>query len=151
MKICSQVKAEIQNVGREVIMSILDSITSLIQMAKNLMNAVVKTMKMSYIALVKIVQNQSPLGLGTQLWCQEWRPWKKKIPWLKERSQRKFMQLFRLGSTKKTIHIEFGGKHIYWNNSSTLAPFFFFFWSSQFLNLLSRRELPLVPLLQSPG
>lgn len=48
-------------------MSILDSITSLIQMAKNLMNAVVKTMKMSYIALVKIVQNQSPLGLGTQL------------------------------------------------------------------------------------
>ncbi|OWK08004.1 CTNNA3, partial [Cervus elaphus hippelaphus] len=62
LKICSQVKAEIQNLGGELIMSALDSVTSLIQAAKNLMNAVVQTVKMSYIASTKIIRIQSPTG-----------------------------------------------------------------------------------------
>ena len=40
----------------------LDSVTSLIQAAKNLMNAVVQTVKMSYIASTKIIRIQSPTG-----------------------------------------------------------------------------------------
>uniref|UniRef100_A0A8V0Y194 Catenin alpha 3 n=1 Tax=Gallus gallus TaxID=9031 RepID=A0A8V0Y194_CHICK len=62
LKICSQVRAEIQNLGGELIVSALDSVTSLIQAAKNLMNAVVQTVKMSYIASTKIIKIQSPTG-----------------------------------------------------------------------------------------
>ena len=48
-----QVKADVQNVSGELIVSGLDSATSLIQAAKNLMNAVVLTVKASYVASTK--------------------------------------------------------------------------------------------------
>ncbi len=47
LNITSKVKADVQNVSGELIVSGLDSATSLIQAAKNLMNAVVLTVKVS--------------------------------------------------------------------------------------------------------
>ncbi|KAK7790187.1 hypothetical protein R5R35_002960 [Gryllus longicercus] len=53
MNITSKVKADVQNISGELIVSGLDSATSLIQAAKNLMNAVVLTVKCSYVASTK--------------------------------------------------------------------------------------------------
>jgi catenin alpha len=56
LDITSKVKADVQNVSGELIVSGLDSATSLIQAAKNLMNAVVLTVKASYVASTKYRQ-----------------------------------------------------------------------------------------------
>ncbi|KPI99619.1 Catenin alpha [Papilio xuthus] len=53
IQITSKVKADVQNISGELIVSGLDSATSLIQAAKNLMNAVVLTVKASYVASTK--------------------------------------------------------------------------------------------------
>ncbi|CAG7819895.1 unnamed protein product [Allacma fusca] len=53
LNITSKVKADVQNISGELIVSGLDSATSLIQAAKNLMNAVVLTVKASYVASTK--------------------------------------------------------------------------------------------------
>ncbi|CAF0943276.1 unnamed protein product [Rotaria sordida] len=53
LDITSKVKADVQNISGELIVSGLDSATSLITAAKNLMNAVVLTVKASYIASTK--------------------------------------------------------------------------------------------------
>nr|CAB3234268.1 catenin alpha-2 [Phallusia mammillata] len=53
LNMCAKVKAEVQNISGEMIVSGLDSATSLIQAAKNLMNAVVLTVKSSYVASTK--------------------------------------------------------------------------------------------------
>jgi len=53
LNITSKVKADVQNVSGELIVSGLDSATSLIQAAKNLMNSVVLTVKASYVASTK--------------------------------------------------------------------------------------------------
>ncbi|EDS25831.1 actin binding protein [Culex quinquefasciatus] len=53
IQITSKVKADVQNISGELIVSGLDSATSLIQAAKNLMNAVVYTVKYSYVASTK--------------------------------------------------------------------------------------------------
>ncbi|XP_039229482.1 catenin alpha isoform X2 [Drosophila yakuba] len=53
IKITSKVKADVQNISGELIVSGLDSATSLIQAAKNIMNAVVLTVKYSYVASTK--------------------------------------------------------------------------------------------------
>lgn len=53
MNITSKVKADVTNISGELIVSGLDSATSLIQAAKNLMNAVVLTVKASYVASTK--------------------------------------------------------------------------------------------------
>ncbi|XP_038220308.1 catenin alpha [Zerene cesonia] len=53
IQITSKVKADVQNISGELIISQLDSATSLIQAAKNLMNAVVLTVKASYVASTK--------------------------------------------------------------------------------------------------
>ncbi|XP_047499525.1 catenin alpha-like isoform X5 [Penaeus chinensis] len=53
LNITSKVKADVQNISGELIVSGLDSATSLIQAAKNLMNAVVLTVKCSYVASTK--------------------------------------------------------------------------------------------------
>ncbi|XP_070608267.1 catenin alpha-3 isoform X1 [Erythrolamprus reginae] len=116
LKICSQVKAEIQNLGGEVIMSALDSVTSLIQAAKNLMNAVVQTVKMSYIASTKIIRIQSPAG--PQHPVVMWRmkaPGKK--PLIKKEMPEETYAAVRKGSAKKKIHpiqvmSEFRGREI---------------------------------------
>merc|ERR1719323_2935916 len=59
LNITSKVKADVQNVSGELIVSGLDSATSLIQAAKNLMNAVVLTVKASYVASTKYKKNSS--------------------------------------------------------------------------------------------
>jgi len=51
--ITSKVKSDFQVIGGEVITAEVDSATSLIQSAKNLMNAVILTVKASYIASTK--------------------------------------------------------------------------------------------------
>jgi catenin alpha len=53
LNITSKVKADVQNFSGELIVQGLDSATSLIQAAKNLMNAVVLTVKSSYVASTK--------------------------------------------------------------------------------------------------
>ncbi|XP_031617789.1 catenin alpha isoform X2 [Contarinia nasturtii] len=66
IQITSKVKADVQNISGELIVSGLDSATSLIQAAKNLMNAVVLTVKYSYVASTKytrqgVVTKKSPI------------------------------------------------------------------------------------------
>lgn len=56
---CAKVKAEVQNIAGELVVSGLDSATSLIQAAKNLMNAVVSTVKSSYVASTKFKNRQT--------------------------------------------------------------------------------------------
>ena len=53
LNITSKVKADVQNISGNLIVSGLDSATSLIQAAKNLINAVVFTVKASYVASTK--------------------------------------------------------------------------------------------------
>lgn len=117
LKICSQVKAEIQSLGGELIMSALDSVTSLIQAAKNLMNAVVQTVKMSYIASTKIIRIQSPTGPRhpVVMWRMK-APAKK--PLIKREKPEETCAAVRRGSAKKKIHpvqvmSEFRGRHVY--------------------------------------
>ncbi|KAM9232679.1 catenin alpha-3 [Leptosomus discolor] len=103
LKICSQVKAEIQNLGGELIMSALDSVTSLIQAAKNLMNAVVQTVKMSYIASTKIIKIQSPTGPRHPVVMWRMKAPEKK-PLIKREKPEDIYAAVRKGSAKKRIH-----------------------------------------------
>uniref|UniRef100_A0A4W3HFV8 Catenin alpha-1 n=1 Tax=Callorhinchus milii TaxID=7868 RepID=A0A4W3HFV8_CALMI len=64
LNICSKVKAEVQNLGGELIVSGVDSAMSLIQAAKNLMNAVVQTVKASYVASTKYQRSQGMAALN---------------------------------------------------------------------------------------
>jgi catenin alpha len=59
LNMCAKVKAEVQNIAGELVVSGLDSATSLIQAAKNLMNAVVQTVKASYVASTKFKRMES--------------------------------------------------------------------------------------------
>lgn len=102
---------------------LVDSNALLIQTAKNLMNAVVQTVKMSYIASTKIIEFRV-LG-GTQLWCGEWRLLPKK-PLIKREKPEETYAAVRQGSAKKKIHpvqvmSEFRGRQVYWNHCSTLV------------------------------
>ncbi|XP_071605200.1 catenin alpha-3 isoform X3 [Heliangelus exortis] len=116
LKICSQVKAEIQNLGGELIMSALDSVTSLIQAAKNLMIAVVQTVKMSYIASTKIIKIQSPTGPRHPVVMWRMKAPEKK-PLIKREKPEEIYAAVRKGSAKKRIHpvqvmSEFRGREI---------------------------------------
>uniref|UniRef100_A0A671TZM3 Catenin alpha-1 n=1 Tax=Sparus aurata TaxID=8175 RepID=A0A671TZM3_SPAAU len=71
LNICSKVKAEVQNLGGELVVSgviyylcRLDSAMSLIQAAKNLMNTVVSTVKASYVASTKYQKNKGMEALN---------------------------------------------------------------------------------------
>lgn len=95
----------------------LDSVTSLIQAAKNLMNAVVQTVKMSYIASTKIIRIQSPAGPRhpVVMWRMK-APAKK--PLIKKERPEETCAAVRRGSAKKKIHPvkvmrEFRGRQIY--------------------------------------
>ena len=66
LNITSKVKADVQNVSGELIVSGLDSATSLIQAAKNLMNAVVLTVKASYVASTKYPRQMAGVMGGVQ-------------------------------------------------------------------------------------
>lgn len=103
----------------------LDSVTSLIQAAKNLMNAVVQTVKMSYIASTKIIRIQSPAGPRhpVVMWRMK-APAKK--PLIKREKPEETCAAVRRGSAKKKIHpvqvmSEFRGRHVYWTHYSTLV------------------------------
>ncbi|KAF4800363.1 catenin alpha-3-like protein [Turdus rufiventris] len=116
LKICSQVKAEIQNLGGELIMSALDSVTSLIQAAKNLMNSVVQTVKMSYIASTKIIKIQSPTGPRHPVVMWRMKAPEKK-PLVKREKPEEIYAAVRKGSAKKRIHpvqvmSEFRGREV---------------------------------------
>nr|XP_030131420.3 catenin alpha-3 [Taeniopygia guttata] len=116
LKICSQVKAEIQNLGGELIMSALDSVTSLIQAAKNLMNSVVQTVKMSYIASTKIIKIQSPTGPRHPVVMWRMKAPEKK-PLIKREKPEEIYAAVRKGSAKKRIHpvqvmSEFRGREV---------------------------------------
>ncbi|XP_041371058.1 catenin alpha-2-like isoform X2 [Gigantopelta aegis] len=67
LNITSKVKADVQNVSGELIVCGLDSATSLIQAAKNLMNAVVLTVKACYVASTKYPKNNR-LPSSVVLW-----------------------------------------------------------------------------------
>uniref|UniRef100_A0AAQ4QUW2 Catenin alpha-1 n=1 Tax=Gasterosteus aculeatus aculeatus TaxID=481459 RepID=A0AAQ4QUW2_GASAC len=64
LNICSKVKAEVQNLGGELVVSGLDSAMSLIQAAKNLMNTVVSTVKASYVASTKYQKSKNMEALN---------------------------------------------------------------------------------------
>jgi catenin alpha len=68
LNITSKVKADVQNVSGELIVSGLDSATSLIQASKNLMNAVVLTVKASYVASTKYKSKQSGKVVPIVVW-----------------------------------------------------------------------------------
>ncbi|CAJ0961757.1 unnamed protein product, partial [Mesorhabditis belari] len=57
LNICSRVKADVQQVGDELKVTHLDSALSLIQTARNLLNAVVHSVKAAYIASTKCAAN----------------------------------------------------------------------------------------------
>jgi len=75
LNITSKVKADVQNVSGELIVSGLDSATSLIQAAKNLMNAVVLTVKASYVASTKYKTLEAKTNMDPPLVI-----WKMKAP-----------------------------------------------------------------------
>ncbi|KAG5852983.1 hypothetical protein ANANG_G00068310 [Anguilla anguilla] len=75
LNICSKVKAEVQNLGGELVVSGVDSAMSLIQAAKNLMNTVVSTVKASYVASTKYQKS-----LGMQSLNMPAISWKMKAP-----------------------------------------------------------------------
>merc|ERR1712141_229425 len=62
LNITSRVKADVQNVSGELVVQGLDSATSLIQAAKNLMNSVVLTVKSSYVASTKYPRQAAASG-----------------------------------------------------------------------------------------
>ncbi|XP_027549879.1 catenin alpha-3 isoform X3 [Neopelma chrysocephalum] len=94
----------------------LDSVTSLIQAAKNLMNAVVQTVKMSYIASTKIIKIQSPSGPRHPVVMWRMKAPEKK-PLIKREKPEEIYAAVRKGSAKKRIHpvqvmSEFRGREI---------------------------------------
>merc|ERR1712141_283440 len=66
LNITSRVKADVQNVSGELVVQGLDSATSLIQAAKNLMNAVVLTVKSSYVASTKYPRQALAEGINSK-------------------------------------------------------------------------------------
>jgi catenin alpha len=77
--VCQQVKADVQNVSGELIVSGLDSATSLIQAAKNLMNAVVLTVKSCYVASTKYPRLSVTSKDGTESKQKVALVWKMKV------------------------------------------------------------------------
>ncbi|XP_030806832.1 catenin alpha-3 isoform X2 [Camarhynchus parvulus] len=94
----------------------LDSVTSLIQAAKNLMNSVVQTVKMSYIASTKIIKIQSPTGPRHPVVMWRMKAPEKK-PLIKREKPEEIYAAVRKGSAKKRIHpvqvmSEFRGREV---------------------------------------
>lgn len=63
-----QVKADVQQVGDELVVSGLDSATSLIQTARNLLNAVVATVKNAYIISTKVSRLANIVRREIRVW-----------------------------------------------------------------------------------
>uniref|UniRef100_A0A8D2AVZ0 Catenin alpha-1 n=1 Tax=Sciurus vulgaris TaxID=55149 RepID=A0A8D2AVZ0_SCIVU len=103
LNICSKVKAEVQNLGGELVVSEVDSAMSLIQAAKNLMNAVVQTVKASYVASTKYQKSQGMASLN--LLAVSWKmkaPEKK--PLVKREKQDETQTKIKRASQKKHVN-----------------------------------------------
>ncbi|XP_044763130.1 catenin alpha [Coccinella septempunctata] len=98
MNITSKVKADVQNISGELIVSGLDSATSLIQAAKNLMNAVVLTVKASYVASTKYPRQAGMVALPIVVWRMK-APEKK--PLVRPDKPEELRAKVRKGSQKK--------------------------------------------------
>ncbi|XP_026832367.1 catenin alpha isoform X2 [Drosophila erecta] len=97
IQITSKVKADVQNISGELIVSGLDSATSLIQAAKNLMNAVVLTVKYSYVASTKYTR-QGTVSSPIVVWKMK-APEKK--PLVRPEKPEEVRAKVRKGSQKK--------------------------------------------------
>jgi len=76
LNMCAKVKAEVQYISGDMVVSGIDSAMSLIQAAKNLMNSVVQTVKTSYVASTKYLksgQNTQP-GILWKMKAPEKKP-----------------------------------------------------------------------------
>nr|XP_033808596.1 catenin alpha-2 isoform X4 [Geotrypetes seraphini] len=131
LNICSKVKAEVQNLGGELIVSglqecwehhwqslkadqfsglycspvhfmKLDSATSLIQAAKNLMNAVVLTVKASYVASTKYQKIYGTAAVNSPVVSWKMKAPEKK-PLVKREKPEEYQTRVRRGSQKKHI------------------------------------------------
>uniref|UniRef100_A0A672Y3U0 Catenin alpha-2 n=1 Tax=Sphaeramia orbicularis TaxID=375764 RepID=A0A672Y3U0_9TELE len=124
LNICSKVKAEVQNLGGELIVSgvqtsdehfseyaiidytglqkNLDSATSLIQAAKNLMNAVVLTVKASYVASTKYQKVYGTAAVNSPVVSWRMKAPEKK-PLVKREKPEECQTRVRRGSQKKHI------------------------------------------------
>jgi len=101
LNITSKVKADVQNVSGNLIVSGLDSATSLIQAAKNLMNAVVLTVKCSYVASTKYPRQGGASGISPVVVWKMKAPEKK--PLVRREKPEEARAKVRRGSQKKTI------------------------------------------------
>lgn len=98
LNITSKVKADVQSVSGELIVSGLDSATSLITAAKNLMNAVVLTVKACYVASTKYKTNSA--NAPVVLWKMK-APEKK--PLVRREDPSELTAKVRKGAQKKRI------------------------------------------------
>ncbi|RWS29245.1 alpha-catenin-like protein [Leptotrombidium deliense] len=100
LKITSKVKADVQNISGNLIVSGLDSATSLIQAAKNLMNAVVLTVKASYVASTKYPRMSGVVSSPIVVWKMK-APEKK--PLVRREKPEEARAKVRKGSQRKNI------------------------------------------------
>lgn len=100
LNITSKVKADVQNISGNLIVSGLDSATSLIQAAKNLMNAVVLTVKASYVASTKYPRSGGVVSSPIVVWKMK-APEKK--PLVRREKPEEVRAKVRKGSQKKNI------------------------------------------------
>lgn len=103
LKICSKVKAEVQNLGGELVVSGVDSAMSLIQAAKNLMNAVVQTVKASYVASTKYQKSQGMASLNLPAVSWKMKAPEKK-PLVKREKQDETQTKIKRASQKKHVN-----------------------------------------------
>jgi len=102
LKMCAKVKAEVQNISGEMVVSGVEGAMSLIQAAKNLMNSVVLTVKTSYVASTKFDRAGNNKGNEIQ--------WKMKVPdkkpLVRSANQKPDRPVLRRASQKKISHGE---------------------------------------------
>uniref|UniRef100_P35221-2 Isoform 2 of Catenin alpha-1 n=7 Tax=Homo sapiens TaxID=9606 RepID=P35221-2 len=127
LNICSKVKAEVQNLGGELVVSgncdtcgalqglkgwppplclathWVDSAMSLIQAAKNLMNAVVQTVKASYVASTKYQKSQGMASLNLPAVSWKMKAPEKK-PLVKREKQDETQTKIKRASQKKHVN-----------------------------------------------
>ena len=108
LNITSKVKADVHQVSGELIVSGLDSAMSLIQAAKNLMNAVVLTVKASYVAsrMYRFQETQSSSCPPSPIVVWKMRTPEKK-PLVRREHPEEFRARIRQGaSTKQTSPVK---------------------------------------------
>ncbi|XP_078509473.1 catenin alpha-1 [Lissotriton helveticus] len=104
LNICSKVKAEVQHLGGELVVSGVDSAMSLIQAAKNLMNAVVQTVKASYVASTKYQRSQGMASLNLPAVSWKMKAPEKK-PLVKREKQDETQTKIKRASQKKHVNV----------------------------------------------